>query len=308
MAQLAANMYDQYLESLKGADPHSRDWLLIDNSPTGVIILTALYLAFIKFGPRFMKNREPFKLQNFMVFYNLGLVALSVYMVLEMWFSMKAVGVTTMGCAPYNDETRKHPGARRVAAVMWWYFFSKAIEFIDTILMVLRKKEAQITFLHVFHHASMFNIWWWVVLFIPGGCSWFGSCLNSLVHVFMYSYYGLAAIPSLRGKLWWKKYLTKMQLIQFVITFIHTNYVIVTPCDFPFWGKGVLGIYMVIMFTLFSNFYIQSYLKTKERKEKAAKENGASRENGVHTKATNGLSNGYSNHSLTNGNHHEKSS
>ena len=52
---------------------------------------------------------------------------------------------------------------------MWWYFFSKAVELMDTVLMVLRKKSTQITFLHVFHHATMLNIWWWVMTFIPGG-------------------------------------------------------------------------------------------------------------------------------------------
>lgn len=57
----------------------------------------------------------------------------------------------------------------QVAKVMWWYFFSKAIELNDTVLMVLRKKWNQITFLHVFHHATMLNIWWWVMTFIPGG-------------------------------------------------------------------------------------------------------------------------------------------
>ncbi len=53
--------------------------------------------------------------------------------------------------------------------VMYWYFFSKSIELFDTVLMVLRKKNNQITFLHVFHHVSMLNIWWWVMMFIPGG-------------------------------------------------------------------------------------------------------------------------------------------
>jgi len=53
--------------------------------------------------------------------------------------------------------------------VLWWYFFSKAVELMDTVLMVLRKKSTQITFLHVFHHATMLNIWWWVMTFIPGG-------------------------------------------------------------------------------------------------------------------------------------------
>lgn len=33
--------------------------------------------------------------------------------------------------------------------VLWWYYFSKLIEFLDTIFFVLRKKTSQITFLHV---------------------------------------------------------------------------------------------------------------------------------------------------------------
>nr|WPC85589.1 elongation of very long chain fatty acids protein 2/5 [Hediste diversicolor] len=302
MAQIFNDLYQQYQESLKDADPHTKDWFLVKSNPIYVFTLTALYLGFIWLGPKWMRHREAFHLQKFMIVYNLGLVALSLYMVLEMWFSLKAMGVNTMGCAPYNAETRKHPAALRVASVMWWYFFSKAIEFIDTVLMILRKKERQITFLHVFHHASMFNIWWWVVMFIPGGASWFGSCLNSVIHVFMYSYYGLAAIPSLRGKLWWKKYLTKMQLVQFLVTFTHTSYVILTPCDFPFWGKGILAGYMVIMFTLFSNFYIQSYIK-----QGAARREAAAKKNGVHNGVANGYSNGLSSQTITNGKHHEKS-
>ena len=43
--------------------------------------------------------------------------------------------------------------------------------------------------------------------------AWFGSCLNCLVHVVMYSYYGLSVIPSLKGKLWWKRYITRFQLV-----------------------------------------------------------------------------------------------
>lgn len=57
----------------------------------------------------------------------------------------------------------------QIANVLWWYFFSKAVELIDTVLMILRKKTRQVSFLHVFHHATMLNIWWWVMMFIPGG-------------------------------------------------------------------------------------------------------------------------------------------
>ena len=40
---------------------------------------------------------------------------------------------------------------------------------MDTFLMVLRKKESQITFLHVFHHSSILMVWWVVMSYLPGG-------------------------------------------------------------------------------------------------------------------------------------------
>ena len=43
-----------------------------------------------------------------------------------------------------------------------------------------------------------------------GSCS--GAMFNCCVHVLMYSYYALSAIPPIRKYLWWKKYLTAIQV------------------------------------------------------------------------------------------------
>lgn len=41
--------------------------------------------------------------------------------------------------------------------------------------------------------------------------------LNSLVHTVMYGYYGLSALgPSVQKYLWWKKYITQLQLVRFL--------------------------------------------------------------------------------------------
>ena len=48
----------------------------------------------------------------------------------------------------------------------------------------------------------------------PGGMSTFQALVNSAVHVIMYSYYALAALgPAYQKYLWWKKYLTTIQLV-----------------------------------------------------------------------------------------------
>lgn len=57
----------------------------------------------------------------------------------------------------------------KVTKALWFYFFSKAIEFMDTIFMVVRKRFTQITFLHVFHHSTMLVIWWIVLTWIAVG-------------------------------------------------------------------------------------------------------------------------------------------
>jgi len=179
----------------------------------------------------------------------------------------------------------------KVTNALWFYFFSKAIEFMDTIFMVVRKRFTQITFLHVFHHSTMLIIWWIVMSWIPGGQAWFGPVLNSLVHVLMYAYYGLSVIPSLREKLWWKKYITMFQLLQFLLIFTHTISALIFGCDYPLWGQVMLGGYMVIMLILFTNFYIHEYVTrsndAKRRKQKIeqtqklAGDEPPSRQNGI---------------------------
>lgn len=160
----------------------------------------------------------------------------------------------------------------KVTNALWYYFFSKAIEFMDTILMVIRKRFTQITFLHVFHHSTMLIIWWIVMTWIPGGQAWLGPVLNSAVHVAMYSYYGLSVIPSLRDKLWWKRYITMFQLLQFMLIFSHTFLSLLRGCDYPLWGQFMLGGYMVIMLVLFTNFYIQEYVtRNNDRKRRQQK-------------------------------------
>ena len=61
----------------------------------------------------------------------------------------------------------------------------------------------QISFLHVYHHATMFPLWWIGVKWVAGGNSFMPAMLNSIIHTIMYSYYGLSACgPSVQPYLW----------------------------------------------------------------------------------------------------------
>ncbi|KAB5533076.1 hypothetical protein PHYPO_G00127480 [Pangasianodon hypophthalmus] len=245
-------------------DPRVRGWLLLD-SCTPTLVLTFIYLLIVYLGPKYMKNKTAYSLKNVLLLYNFGVTMLSFYMLVELISATWSAGYK-LKCQGLFDAGE---GDIRVAKVLWWYYFSKLIEFLDTIFFVLRKKNNQITFLHVYHHASMFNIWWCVLNWIPCGQSFFGPTLNSFIHVLMYSYYSLSTIPSMHRYLWWKRYLTQAQLVQFILTITHTLSAVVFPCGFPLGCLFFQSSYMVTLVILFINFYMQTYRKKPSRDDKA---------------------------------------
>ncbi|KAI3387164.1 hypothetical protein SNEBB_008182 [Seison nebaliae] len=258
--------HEKWQEWIDDSDYRTDNFLLLKKDPTWTIILSTLYLIITFYGPKLMRKCQPLNVPKpLLVLYNGALTMLSLYMFVEIGLSAWAADYNWL-CQPLNRVST--PGEQRMVNVLWWYFFSKLIEFMDTILMVVRKKENQITFLHYFHHYSMFLIWWCVMTWIPSGQSSFGAMINSFIHVIMYSYYALSSIPSMRKHLWWKKYITKAQLIQFVLTFCHTTHALVTGCNYPKWGLWLLSIYCLILFTLFSNFYIHAYRSKKAEEKK----------------------------------------
>lgn len=235
-------------------DSRVRGWLLLDNYPP-TFALTVFYLLIVWMGPKYMKNRQPFSCRGLLVVYNLGLTFLSLYMFYELVSAVWQGGYNFFCQDTHSAGETDH----KIIRVLWWYYFSKLIEFMDTFFFILRKNNHQITFLHIYHHASMFNIWWFVMNWVPCGHSYFGASLNSFIHVLMYSYYGLSAIPAMRPYLWWKKYITQGQLIQFVITMAQTSCAVVWPCGFPMGWLYFQISYMVTLIFLFSNFYVKTY-------------------------------------------------
>jgi elongation of very long chain fatty acids protein 7 len=83
----------------------------------------------------------------------------------------------------------------------------------------------------------------------------------------MYTYYGLAACgPQVQRFLWWKKYLTVFQMIQFVMIFTHAfQLLFYTDCNFPKVFALWIGAHGVLFWFLFSNFYDKAYNGRSDR-------------------------------------------
>merc|ERR1712110_354656 len=149
------------------------------------------------------------------------------------------------------------------------YYFSKFIDLADSMFFVARKKFTHLSPLHVIHHGTLPLLCWWGPRFVGGGQSGFGPFLNSGVHMVMYLYYFLAACgPSIQKYLWWKRYLTTIQLVQFVLVFIHALQPIFFQCDYPIAASLMFAFTGVQYFFLFLAFYRKAYNKTGVKSEK----------------------------------------
>uniref|UniRef100_A0AAV2JTV0 Elongation of very long chain fatty acids protein 1 n=1 Tax=Knipowitschia caucasica TaxID=637954 RepID=A0AAV2JTV0_KNICA len=245
-------------------DPRVRDLPLM-TSPIDMTVILLTYVFFSVYGgPQIMAKREPFRLNTAMVIYNLSMVLFNAFIVYEFLMSGWA---TTFSWRCDLIDTSNSPESLRMVRTAWFFYLSKYIELLDTVFFVLRKKQQQITFLHVFHHSVMPWSWWWGVGLTPGGgMGSLHALVNSGVHVIMYFYYGLSAAgPYFKKFLWWKKYMTAIQLIQFMLVAVHiSQYYFMEKCDYqmPLWIHVIL-MYGILFFVLFSHFWVQAYVKGK---------------------------------------------
>lgn len=162
-------------------------------------------------------------------------------------------------CEPI-DRSPTDPRALRMANAAWWYYFSKFTEFLDTFFFVLRKKNQNVSTLHVLHHGLMPLFAWEAARFVPGGHESFGALFNTLVHVVMYTYYFLSAWGVDPRYLWWKRHLTKFQMFQFFTVTCHSLLLAWdNSCGFPVVQSMITSSFMVLFFVLFAQFYIRAY-------------------------------------------------
>ncbi|XP_066996890.1 very long chain fatty acid elongase AAEL008004 isoform X2 [Anabrus simplex] len=280
MAQLVRKLIDGYRDLMDNySDPRVNDWFLMSGPfPTAVACLS--YVYFVKvLGPRLMENRKPFELRYILIGYNLFQVVFSAWLFYEALISGWLYHYSYR-CQPVDYSNS--PLALRMARGCWWYYFSKFTEFFDTIFFVLRKKNDHISTLHVVHHGVMPMSVWFGVKFTPGGHSTFFGLLNTFVHIIMYTYYLLAALgPSMHRFLWWKRYLTVLQMVQFILVMVHAFQLLFIDCNYPRAFVWWIGMHAVMFYFLFSDFYKQAYKKAANKKAMEAEKQKTRQTNDV---------------------------
>ncbi|PPQ69639.1 hypothetical protein CVT26_001515 [Gymnopilus dilepis] len=270
---------------------------------TNRAVLTALatYLVIIFSIKAVMKNQQPLKLTGLFQLHNVilssGSLLLLVLMLEEILPIMWKHGLHYALCS-------EQAWTPRLEFYYMINYYFKYLELLDTVFLALKKKPLQ--FLHVFHHSATALLCYTQLngkTSIPNSRlkstqSWSVIVLNLAVHVVMYYYYYATAGGA---KFWWKKYLTTMQITQFVIDLFVCYFGTYERVAFKYYpnlphlgncaGSGKAAAFGCALLTsylgLFINFYFQTYKKPGSTKKSAA--------NGVANGHANGKANGKAN-------------
>jgi elongation of very long chain fatty acids protein 4 len=155
------------------------------------------------------------------------------------------------------------------------FYLSKVLDFADTVFMIVKGNWHQVSFLHVYHHTSIFLVYWLNAQANYASDIYLTIVLNGFIHFIMYGYYFATAfnvtVPSII-----KKSITKLQLFQFCCMEVQGLVLLMGNCESP---RNITILYMVYistMMVLFLDFFFKSYSSGKSSKAKVNESAGKS--------------------------------
>ncbi|KAJ3515400.1 hypothetical protein NLJ89_g1776 [Agrocybe chaxingu] len=271
---------------VKGVTPLSTDISVLSSLSAYLVIIFS-----IRF---FMKNRPAHKLTALFQAHNVILSSGSLLLLLLMLEEIVPIiwnhGLHYAMC----HEAAWTPKMEFYYMINYYF---KYLELLDTIFLALKKKPLQ--FLHVFHHSAT-ALLCYTQLNGKTSISWTVITLNLTVHVIMYYYYYATAGGR---RFWWKKYLTTMQIVQFIIDLFIVYFGTYERMAFKYYpslphisncagseqaalfGCGLLTSYLF----LFINFYFRTYKRPAKSTPSTGVANGHVNGDGK----ANGVANGH---------------
>jgi len=168
------------------------------------------YFVLVQFGKKVMQSRRPFYgalFDNTLFCWNLFLTVFSIY------GATRVVPYVLLGVIYDDDDAPSEASllykvsslsCRNTLAVtngpasLWicLFVFSKVIELIDTLFLVLKKKD--VLFLHFFHHLTVLP-WAWIELSRESAPSATFAAMNLSVHSVMYCYFAIMSTETGRN-------------------------------------------------------------------------------------------------------------
>ncbi|KAJ1999710.1 Fatty acyl-CoA elongase/Polyunsaturated fatty acid specific elongation enzyme [Coemansia thaxteri] len=231
-----------------------------------------VYLGTI-FGIQYlMRSRKPFKLTRLAQIHNLTLTLISLGLLVLFVEKLSPI-LSTRGLFYSVCDVRAW--TQPLEVLYYLNYLTKWMEFTDTVFLALKKKPLQ--FLHVYHH-TLTMVLCFTQLNGATSVSWVVITLNLFVHVIMYFYYFLASCGI---HPWWKKYVTTLQIVQFVIDLgfvYYCTYQLIASRYYPTLphrgtcaGTEEAAVFGCALLSSYLLLFIQFFQRTYSKKQAAKK-------------------------------------
>lgn len=236
-----------------------------------LVYIEIVYILLVWYGPKIMKDREPWNLKLFTGVWNLLLTLFAIGGFMGcgslLMFLLRDRGVYASTCA--FDKHYIYDG--ELSFWLFAFLLSKPPEMIDTVLLILQKKP--LIFLHWFHHLTVTVFCWYAGRsLIPSGL-WYAT-MNYGVHSVMYLYYFLCTLGLRRFIRPVAPYITGAQLAQMfagtamVLYTFYYSYISPRGCDVDKrtirMGLAMYGTYVFLFAALFGRLYLNKGEKKKQ--------------------------------------------
>ena len=111
------------------------------------------YLLMVEYMRKAMANRPAMAIAKpVLVLYNVAQVLINLYVAIE-------IATATSGRV-WGLGLSDTPAVRYG---VFLHYLCKYLDMFDTLIIVLRKKSEQLSFLHLWHHSTIVVVWGWVV-------------------------------------------------------------------------------------------------------------------------------------------------
>eukprot|EP01033_Poteriospumella_lacustris_P006458 gene6458-4647_t len=242
------------------------NWPLADFE--SAFAIASCYLIFVILGRLIMPSLPAVPgLYPFKFLYNVVQIMLCSYMCIEAGVRAYYAGYTILPCNEFNVQNPP------IGFILYIFYLSKILDFADTFFIIAEKRWKQLSFLHVYHHTSIFLFYWLNTNVGYDGDVYLTIVLNGLIHTIMYTYY----FVTLHTKdVWWKSALTMSQMVQFILMNSQALYLMFTGCSkYPPRITQAYLYYIMTLLVLFANFYVSSYILKGGKKSSKPKSKSA---------------------------------